>query len=344
MSEEIIGCVIVNWNGLQHLRRCLSSLINIKVDEGIEVKVIVADNGSTDGSFELVQEYRYKYRKEKVSFHPLQLGDNWGFEAANNYGVKYALTKLDPSPKFIATLNNDTEVKKHWLSELLRCAQQNEGKKIGMYAPKIYFLENKQRIYSTGHIICKNGAVYDRDYQNCEENQHKGDQKEIFCSCFAGSLLSAKMLREILGKMERSEYSIKLPTAPPEIVEHEYFMYNDCNVLGWKAQLNGWKAQYVDKAVMYHRHQKSITDKTVFIRERNRIWNILRFFPGEKQTLAINKYKNESRKSCLPKEYREDLVKIAKMTFPRKFNDSYSKRCENSKIYKEYCIDCKKRK
>jgi len=90
-----ISVVVVNWNTSEMLARCLASLETSRGTVGLEV--IVVDNGSTDGSLELV---RRAYPTVQLIANP----DNRGFSAANNQGIKGC------SGRYIFLLNSDTEV------------------------------------------------------------------------------------------------------------------------------------------------------------------------------------------------------------------------------------------
>ncbi|MDE7380663.1 MAG: glycosyltransferase family 2 protein, partial [Muribaculaceae bacterium] len=78
-KKEKVLVVIVTYNGMQWLERCLDSLKNQAT-----VDAIVIDNGSTDGSVEYIRE-----RHPEVEL--IATGKNLGFGAANNIGMKKAL-------------------------------------------------------------------------------------------------------------------------------------------------------------------------------------------------------------------------------------------------------------
>ena len=77
------GCrstiIIPNYNGMAYLENCLASL------RGEPARVIVVDNGSTDGSRELVQE---KFPKVRL----ISLDRNYGFCRAVNRGMEASET------------------------------------------------------------------------------------------------------------------------------------------------------------------------------------------------------------------------------------------------------------
>jgi len=90
-----LSIVIVNWNTRELLEQCLSSVFKSPPTGGVEVWVV--DNGSRDGSREMVQE----------QFPMVQLlvnNNNPGFAHANNQAVRQACGK------YILLLNPDTVV------------------------------------------------------------------------------------------------------------------------------------------------------------------------------------------------------------------------------------------
>ena len=89
-----VSVVIVSWNTRHVLDEALASLYSI--EHGVEIEVIVVDNGSMDGSVEMVRE---RWPEVIVAALP----ENVGFGAANNVGLKHA------SGDYVLLLNSDTK-------------------------------------------------------------------------------------------------------------------------------------------------------------------------------------------------------------------------------------------
>ncbi len=127
MKCPLVSIIILNWNGKKLLKDCLSSLF--KLTSYPNYKVIVVDNGSTDGSVEYVKKH---FPKADI----LPLDKNYGFSKGNNEGIKYALKKYNP--KYILLLNNDTEIiQKDWLTKMVEVAESD--KKIGIVGCSLLF-------------------------------------------------------------------------------------------------------------------------------------------------------------------------------------------------------------
>jgi GT2 family glycosyltransferase len=101
-----IRVVVVNWNRRELLGACLDSLA--RQTHG-SFEVMVVDNGSTDGSAELVRGRKASY---PVPLDLIANSTNRGFCAANNQGFQ------GNGAEFFALLNNDAEADPGWLAAL----------------------------------------------------------------------------------------------------------------------------------------------------------------------------------------------------------------------------------
>ena len=117
--------VILNWNGVQHLQHYLPSVVRTTP----EVDIVVADNGSTDGSVEWL-------KAEMPSVKLVLLDRNYGFAE----GYNRALAQLESYDTFVL-LNSDIEPAEGWLEPLLEVLERNED--VAVVVPKI--LDDKCR-------------------------------------------------------------------------------------------------------------------------------------------------------------------------------------------------------
>ncbi|MBM3191295.1 MAG: glycosyltransferase family 2 protein [Chlamydiae bacterium] len=104
-----IAIVVLNWNGKQDTLECLQSLKNLHYSP---YSVIVADNGSSDGSLDAI-----------ASLYPevqlLNNQKNLGFAEGNNRAITFALQNA------LLILNNDTVVEPNLLTALASASQEN---------------------------------------------------------------------------------------------------------------------------------------------------------------------------------------------------------------------------
>lgn len=111
--------VILNWNGLLHLQRYLPSVVATTPDADI----VVADNGSTDGSLAWLRE-------AMPSVQTIALDKNYGFAK----GYNRALRELSGYDVYVL-LNSDIRTEEGWLSPLLNYLEQNDD--VAVVVPKI---------------------------------------------------------------------------------------------------------------------------------------------------------------------------------------------------------------
>jgi N-acetylglucosaminyl-diphospho-decaprenol L-rhamnosyltransferase len=111
--------IIVSWNVRDYLRNCLASIP--KTTGSYTVEIIVVDNGSHDGSAEMVQ-------REFPAVTVLSQS-NRGFARANNAGISKA------KGRYIFILNPDTEVKGDALATLIRYMDEHTDR--ALVAPQV---------------------------------------------------------------------------------------------------------------------------------------------------------------------------------------------------------------
>lgn len=95
--------VIVTWNGMEWISRCIDSVVG----SDMRADIFVVDNGSTDGTVEWLLD---------KDIHLEVLKDNPGFGAANNVGMEYALKK---GYRYVYLLNQDAWVSKDTFRKLV---------------------------------------------------------------------------------------------------------------------------------------------------------------------------------------------------------------------------------
>ena len=126
-----VAIVILNYNGREHLRRFLPSVLR----DSPGVAVYVADNGSTDDSVACL-------RAEFPTVRVLELGRNHGFAA----GYNEALARIEAT--YYVLLNSDVEVTPRWLEAPLSLLEVNPG--IAACQPKLLDFNQRTRFEYAG--------------------------------------------------------------------------------------------------------------------------------------------------------------------------------------------------
>lgn len=247
MGTPSVAVVLVNWNGREDLRRCLTAL-SAQTDRDFEC--VVVDNGSEDGSAELV-------RREFRTATLLETGANLGFAEASNRGIRATSTD------WVALLNVDAEAAPDWLATL-RASAAEAAPSVGMLQSQIVFRDRPAILNSTGVRVARDGGFVDRDFG---EPVRPGDAvEEIFCPCAGAALYRRTMLD-----------ALELSTG---FFDRSFFMYFEDVDLGWRARLAGWSTLYVPGARVAHAFNGSSGRQYPhFVRlhcERNRVRTLLK--------------------------------------------------------------------
>ena len=116
--------VILNYNGSSYLRQFLPSVIQFSH----QAKIVVADNGSTDDSISVLQNF--------PEVEVLKLNKNLGFCG----GYNTALQHIEAT--YYVLLNSDIEVTANWLTPLI--ARLDNDDRIAAVQPKILSYHQKE--------------------------------------------------------------------------------------------------------------------------------------------------------------------------------------------------------
>ncbi|MEY2806337.1 MAG: glycosyltransferase family 2 protein [Planctomycetia bacterium] len=127
--------VVVNWNGGAGNLACIESLLRGGFAPG---DIVFVDNGSRDGSLELVRA-----RHPDLRF--LENGANLGFGKASNQGLALAFERGAQSVFFV---NNDVEVDRAMLQRLQE--ELATRPEVGIAGPRILQRADDRRVWSAG--------------------------------------------------------------------------------------------------------------------------------------------------------------------------------------------------
>ncbi|MCP4158380.1 MAG: glycosyltransferase family 2 protein, partial [bacterium] len=177
--RPLVSVVIVNYNGDKHLEGLLGSLENQCYSNR---EIVIIDNASTDGSCKWIRE---NYPGVRL----FALKKNIGFAAAVNRGIK------ESKGEYILVLNNDIELDRAAIHELVKVAQASEGPWSAI-APKMKFLNNPAFINAIGNSLYPISWGSDNFIGSIDFGQFD-DFEGPFSACFGAVLLNAAVLDEI---------------------------------------------------------------------------------------------------------------------------------------------------
>ncbi|MDW7712489.1 MAG: glycosyltransferase family 2 protein [Deferrisomatales bacterium] len=248
-----VSILLLNWNGLEHLPMCLESLA---AQTFRDFEVIVVDNGSRDGSVELVRT-RYPW----VVLVPLP--ENVGFASGNNRGLEHA------SGEYLVTLNNDTRAEPDWLEHLVRVAEAHP--RAGMVASRVCSFSDPDLIDSIGMAVCRDGMARGAYRNRRWSSLGLGEVEEVFFPSACAALYKRSMIEET------------------GFFDDDFFAYAEDVDLGLRGRLAGWGAVAATRAVVHHKYSQSsgsLSPFKVYLVERNHYWVAVKNLPWG-QLLAL---------------------------------------------------------
>jgi GT2 family glycosyltransferase len=130
-----VAVVILNWNGWEDTVACVDSCLR---SSHPGVRLLVVDNGSTDGSEQILRE-RFP------ALEILQTGENLGFAGGNNAGMRRV---LDTGADLVVLLNNDTVVDPGFAAALAEAARVRPD--AGMLCSKILLFDEPEVLWYAG--------------------------------------------------------------------------------------------------------------------------------------------------------------------------------------------------
>ncbi len=160
VANPKVSIVIVNWNKREDVLKLLASLKTIEYDN---YEIIVVDNASTDGSVEVI---RKNFPEVALIVNKENLGGTGGF----NTGIKYALENTDC--KYIWLLDNDAEVERKTLIELVKAMETNP--EIGIAGSRIMSPDRRNLLVEAGGFIHWHSVTWTPHLRYINENDYRG--------------------------------------------------------------------------------------------------------------------------------------------------------------------------
>ena len=212
-ADISVSIVIPNYNGIKFIQKCLEALLA----DAPQAELLVVDNGSADGSRQLVEE---KFPGVRL----IALDQNYGFPRAVNEGIQAS------SRPYVILLNNDTQVLPGF-TDALTDALTTDRHAFSAQA-KLLCLSDPEKIDDAGNFYCALGWAYARGKD--KPAAYYEEPGEVFASC-AGAAIYRKELFEITGFFDEA-----------------HFAYLEDIDVGWKARIAGYRNLYVPAAKVLH--------------------------------------------------------------------------------------------
>ena len=221
-----VAVIILNWNGAQLLRRYLPTVLE-GTDAAI-ADVIVADNGSTDESLQVLQE---EFPEVKV----LRFDQNYGFSGGYNLAIEQTMYP------YTVLLNSDVRTPQGWLNPLLDYMEANPD--VGAVMPKLLQDrdDDKQMFEyagaAGGYIDC-HGYPYCRgrifEYLEEDKGQYDDEPKSVFWASGACLMVRSQLYQDVGG------------------LDKDFFAHMEEIDLCWRIRLAGNDLMMVPSSRIYH--------------------------------------------------------------------------------------------
>lgn len=244
--EPLIEIIIPNWNGKSMLEHCLLSL---RRQTYSNFRVIVVDNGSSDGSIELLED---AFPEVKL----IQLHQNTGFSVAVNKGIESS------AGPWLLLLNNDMEVAEDCLEKLRQAIEQYP--QFQMFALKMMNFHQRAYIDGAGDAVLRGGVGYRLGTMEQDGEKYQID-RESFGAC-GGAALYSRNFFDTVG-----------------LFDGDFFAYLEDVDLNMRARRHGQRCMFIARATVYHIGSASSGSKinriTVRLSSRNNIFVLIKNYP-----------------------------------------------------------------
>ncbi len=219
-SVPKVGVALLNWNGYADTATCLASL---RASEYRPARILVFDNGSTDGSADRLEA-------EFPEIVLVRGGENFGFAEGND---RAARSLLAAGMDYVWVLNNDTRVEPGCLGALVAALEADPA--LGAASAKIWFMDARKPLCYAG-ARCRpwTFAVEWRGLWESDVGQYdRPEDVQILTGCCM--LIRAETIRRI-GLFNR-----------------EYFAYSEDLDWSLRAREAGIRLRYEPRAQLWHK-------------------------------------------------------------------------------------------
>lgn len=227
-----ISVLILSFNGKNLLNESVGSYLNNNYKN---FKVIVIDNGSTDGTKKWVES---KWKNVKV----LRTDVNLKYSGGLNFGLKYAFN--DEKSDYALITNNDVKADVNLISELVKVAETNYN--IGFIIGKVYYYDYPEVLQTVGKkfdkVLWNGGHIGNREK---DEGQYDKIAERDWCDDIY--MLVRKEVWDITGGYD-TEFAFQ-----GEDFEWEV-----------RAKMLGYKIMFTPYAKLWHKESMTIGKTSSF--------------------------------------------------------------------------------
>jgi len=223
-----LAVIIVNWNTRELLRTCLSSLYQYTT--GISYEIVVVDNGSADGSSDMVKKHFPDVRLMRNQ-------ENLGYSQANNQALRRA------SSRYMLLLNSDTALKDNALQGMVFFMDTHPS--VGIAGTKLLNPDGSRQyscdLFPRTALAMLRDKILDTFFSTKRITWPERMTEWDFNGNFAVDYVIGAVLlirRETLEQIG--------------LLDEQFFMYAEDIDWCYRAALAGWKTYYLGAMSIYH--------------------------------------------------------------------------------------------
>jgi len=257
MSRQDCSIIVLAHNGAEFTRQCLTNILQA-VDKPKELFLV--NNGSTDNTAEVIQEFIPKFEVADIAFITWCNKENKGCSEARNDAWEKA------SCKYVVLMDNDAAVcTADWLSKMVGIMENNP--KIGILGPKMIYPFLPHKIQCAGVLISPLGRIAFRG-RGADRNDPRYSSFRSVHLLISACWIMPNKLKDEIGYLDKLFHPVQ---------------YEDLD-LCFKASQAGYQIAYTPDVEIYHfegmttasfgdiEYQRNIAKNSLKFRER---WNTL---------------------------------------------------------------------
>lgn len=247
-----VTAVVLNLDGRALLERMLPTL---ELDDP-ELRVVLLDDGSTDGSPEWVA-------REWPGVEVVRNGENLGVARSLNRAIELAA-----GSEYLALLNNDLELEPGWLRTLVAAldAHPEAASAVG----KMRSVRDPERLDGAGDAFLWSSAATRRGHGELDAGQYDAPG-EVFSACGGAAVHRMAAFADVGA------------------FDGDFLAYLEDVDWGFRAQLRGWTARYEPGAVVHHVGGATTDRDAAFfamLQRRNQLLLVIKDYPA--RALALH--------------------------------------------------------
>lgn len=242
-----VAVILLNWNAHELTANCIRSLISNSDNSLFDI--VVADNGSADGSLE-------RLRAQFPQLHYIDNRANLGFAGGNNVALRYS---VNAGYQYSLVINNDTVAEEDIITPLLKYLSTQSD--VAAVQPMIRFLAERNKVYNGGSRF---NGVFGCAY-SADGSPEPGEVEWVTGCCF---LIRNEVLKTT------------------GLFNEGYFLYYEDTDLSFRIREHGLKLHFLPTVTLYHEagasgktsgaNEGTLNPLIHYYTSRNRIWFLRR--------------------------------------------------------------------